>query len=383
MHNVAFFSNHFARAEGTGITRYARSLVRAFFECDTSYNTIPVATWSNCRKEELDALRAESGLRLVATGRWLTPLLWRSIGWPKIEHLLNFPVDIVHGCYLGYLVSTSKPYAVTVHDIGPLTHPDYFRNTSSWNKKRNLEASLETVDAFICVSQATADSLREYVHGQYSLDLSNRTYVVHEGISGRFFQTPNLSSALELRDGFNVLQQPFMLAVGKISPRKNLTAIIRALRRLRSCIPHHLITVGGEGWDYQGVKNLVKSYKLEDRVHFLGYVSDEMLHALYSKAALFVFPSFFEGFGLPILEAMAAGCPVVTSNLSSLPEVAGDAALLVNPHNLDEITAAIEAVSKDLELADELKQKGLQRARLFSWQRCAEETASIYDMFVR
>jgi len=244
--------------------------------------------------------------------------------------------------------------------------------------QKRLEQEIKKAVALICVSQTTAVSLKEYVQRRYAVDLSNRTYALHEGISEIFFQTPN-PSALGLNDDFDFLRQPFILAVGKISPRKNLEVVIRALKRLQSSIPHHLVTVGGDGWDFQESRNLVNSLGLADRVHFLGYVSDEQLHSLYNKATLFIYPSLFEGFGLTILEAMASGCPVVTSNISSLPEVAGDAALLVDPHNVDGVAVAIETICNDHSYGDELKQKGRERAKLFSWKNCAKETSAIYD----
>lgn len=381
MINVAFFSNHFARKSGTGVTRYAQSLVKSFAALDDLCKVIPVATWSNRDKANLKAFQSETGLKLVQTGRWLSPFLWMTIGAPKIEHLLDIPVDIVHVNDMGYVVSTSKPFAVTVHDLGSLIHPEFFNNNSSWIIQRSLEHAIKKAGAFICVSHATADSLVEYVQGRYSVDLSKRTFVSHEGISDTFLQPADLS-ALVMDNGINFLRQPYILAVGKISPRKNLEMVIRALDKLQSRIPHHLVTVGGDGWDFKGIKKLIADLGLTGRVHSLGFVSEETLNALYAKACLFIYPSLFEGFGLPILEAMASGCPVITSNLSSLPEVAGEAALLINPYNLDEMASAIEAICIDSSLASTLQRNGKKRAGQFSWEKCAKETAQIYRMLV-
>ena len=381
MPNIAFFSNQFTRKNGTGVTRYARSLVKAFAELDSPFHIVPVATWSNMDKDKLNALKARTGLRILPTGRIATRLFWTTLGVPKIEHLLDIRVDIVHSNDLGFSVVTSKPYVITVHDIGPLTHPEYFNNNSSWIMQKNLEYAIKKAVAFICVSQTTADALVAYVQIKYLVDLSNRTYIAHEGISEEFFQPPDFS-VLDLNADFDFLRQPFILAVGKISPRKNLEVVIQALNRLQSSIPHHLVTVGGDGWDFQGVKSLVGSLGLADKVHFLGYVSDEQLHALYAKATLFISLSLFEGFGLPILEAMASSCPVITSNISSLPEIAGNAALLVDPRDVDDVAVAIETVCNDLNYADELKRKGKERASLFSWKKCAGDTLKIYDSLI-
>jgi len=379
MPNIAFFSNQFARKNGTGVTRYARNLMKAFIELDSSFQVVPVATWSNIDKEELIAIKEDTGLRILSTGRIATRLLWTTLGVPKIEHLLDFIVDVVHSNDLGYLVATSKPYVVTVHDIGPLTNPEFFINNSFWIMQKCLKQAIKKASAFICVSHATADSLVDYVWKKYAFDLSKRVYITHEGISANFLRPPELS-VFEEGGQFDFLQEPFILAVGKISPRKNLEVVIKALDKLQSSIPHYLVTVGGDGWDFHGVKSLVDSLGLSDRVHFLGYVSDEQLHALYSEATLFIYPSLFEGFGLPVLEAMASGCPVVTSNISSLPEVAGDAAFLIDPHDVDDVASAIEAVCKNQNIAAELKRKGLERASQFSWKKCAEETLAVYNL---
>jgi glycosyltransferase involved in cell wall biosynthesis len=381
MPDIVFFSNHFARKSGTGITRYAWGLVGGIANQISPYKVIPVATWSDRKKEDLKSLKEKTGLRLLCTGRRLTPFLWMTVGLPKLEQLLDFPVSLVHINDVSYPIATAKPYVVTIHDIGPLTHPEYFNNDSFRLTIRGLEHGIKKASAFVCVSQVTADSLKDYVQTHYAVDLSDRTFVTYEGVSDYFF-TPSDDSAFDQEPALEFLKQPFILAVGKISPRKNLEIVINALARIQSKITHHLVTVGGDGWDFENVKTLVNSLGLGDRVHFLGYVNDEMLHALYCKAALFIYPSLFEGFGLPVLEAMASGCPVVTSNVSSLPEVAGDAAVLVDPKSADDIASAIESVCLNRSLADELRRKGNERAHQFSWQRCAWETVRVYEELI-
>lgn len=378
---VAFFSNQFASSKGHGVARYAHNLLDALSKLNYSHKVIPVATRSDRDKKELEAFKADTGLRILPTGRWLTPMLWMTIGIPKIEHLLNIPIDIVHVNDLVYPVSTSKPNVITVHDIGSLTHTKFFRSDSFWIMKRCLKQAVKSRAVLLCVSQTTADAVTEYVLSQYDVDVSQRIFIAHEGISEEFFRPPDFS-ILDNNECFNLLQQPFILAVGKLSPRKNLEVVIKALKKIQSSIPHHLVTVGGDGWDFQNVNSLVTSLGLANRVHFLGYVSDEMLNALYKRATLFIYPSLFEGFGLPVLEAMASGCPVITSDRSSLPEVAGEAAILVDPCNVEQVASAVEAICKDPSLADVLVQKGMERAKQFSWKNCAEQTLKVYQTLV-
>jgi glycosyltransferase involved in cell wall biosynthesis len=139
-----------------------------------------------------------------------------------------------------------------------------------------------------------------------------------------------------------------------------------------------LVHVGPKGWQYDDVLDQVNRLGLQDRVRFLGYVPLDDLIGLYSAASVFVYPSLYEGFGLPILEAMSCGCPVITSNTSAMPEVAGDAALLIDPCSVEAIVGAISRVLDDPAVAAELREKGLARARLFSWERCAQETLEVY-----
>ena len=154
---------------------------------------------------------------------------------------------------------------------------------------------------------------------------------------------------------------------------------MKAFNKLKDELPNlQLITVGGNGWDYGKVKEQVKTLGLENRVHFLGYVSDDLLRLLYRKAVVFVYPSLFEGFGLTVLEAMASSCPVITSNVTSLPEVSGDAAILINPEDVDELSTSIVLVSTNKKIREQMITKGLQRAKTFTWKRAADLTFDIY-----
>ena len=159
-----------------------------------------------------------------------------------------------------------------------------------------------------------------------------------------------------------------------------MPALVRAFCQLKqeTGIPHRLVLAGKKGWIFESIYTEVEQLGLQDEVIFTGYVPDEDLPYLYNGASLFAYPSFYEGFGLPPLEAMACGCPVVTSNTSSLPEVVGDAGLMVDPLRSDELAGAMARVLEDSDLAAAMRTKGLARAATFSWERCARETLSIY-----
>ena len=175
------------------------------------------------------------------------------------------------------------------------------------------------------------------------------------------------------------IRRPFVLCVGAQQSRKNLPRLVAAFARLRADLPtSRLVIVGPTLWRYDGLQEQIQSLGLDDAVQVLGYVPDKDLPALYSAADVFVFPSLYEGFGLPILEAMACGTPVVCSNSTSLPEVANDAALLIEPHDVDGMAGAMQRVLRDADLRVMLRKSGLKRAQDFSWERAAQETVAVY-----
>ncbi|XCN74215.1 MAG: glycosyltransferase family 1 protein [Candidatus Electrothrix aestuarii] len=375
--NVAYFSNQFAANQGHGIARYAHQL---FDELSLlpEISITPVAAWSNHSDDKKNELTQQTGLRLLPWGRLGTSVSWTFLNWPPLEYWMPEAIDVVHAVSLGYPISTNKPYVVTIHDLGPLTHPEFFSNTNPWVMKRCLQQAIRKADAFICVSQSSADELESYV----ATRIAERIHVVHEGVDSLFWSKPD-------RDSFGTIMDlpqsdvPYILTVGKISPRKNITRVIEAFTKIIDTIPHHLVLVGGNGWDTDEVmKKISCSTSIKKRIHLAGYVSDIQLHALYSSASLYVHPSLYEGFGLPVLEAMAAGCPVVTSAMSSLPEVAGNAALFVDPIDVNAIAERIQEVCQNSITASELIEKGRQRAALFTWEQCAKRVASVYKEIV-
>ena len=212
---------------------------------------------------------------------------------------------------------------------------------------------------------------------------SDRSTVVHLGISPNFSPRPAAEvRTVLLRQSIHV---PYILYVGSAEPRKNLARLLEAYAVLRSWSPlWDLIIVGG---GHRGAADRVtvtgQRLHLSASVHFVGSVSDDDLPYLYCGADLFVFPSVLEGFGLPVLEAMACGVPVVTSKLSSIPEIAGDAALLVDPYDVNALVDAMRRVLSDPSLASVLRTRGLVRARGFSWERTARETVAIYEKVLR
>ena len=249
---------------------------------------------------------------------------------------------------------------MTVHDLVPLLFPEWQTRRRVLYFKYILKHRFRFVDRFIAVSHSTARDLIHHFHIP-----EHRIDVIHEGVSGQFKPGP-------------ALREAFILAVSTLEPRKNFKRIIEAFISLRKQgkIEDRLVIVGKEGWLFDDILNVPKEF--ESDIVFKGYVDEAELIHLFQTARCFVYPSLYEGFGLPVLEAMGCGCPVITSNTSSMPEVAGDAALLVDPCEADNIEGAICKLTNDPALCAELSAKGIQRASEFSWRRTAERTLDVY-----
>tara|TARA_R110002110_G_scaffold54639_4_gene156684 strand:- start:5970 stop:7094 length:1125 start_codon:yes stop_codon:yes gene_type:complete len=364
---VAYFSDTFARKERFGLARFAHCLFTELKILDV--DAVPISAISDFDNEHPEWLSA-SGFRRLRIPRRYLATLWSLIRLPRLEWFYH-DFDLLHSVDIDYPVATNLPWVVTVHDLGPITHPEFFSNARPWLYRSLLKQISKRADAVICVSETTAQAVRDNV----PTSLGNRLKVVPEGVEDYFFEAADLSSLtpLSLPPG-----TPFFLFSGSLNPRKNLVRAIRAFAKAADQIPHHIFIASSGGWEKDELLAEIASSPIAHRIHQLGYVSDEQLHALYTSADGYLYVSLFEGFGLPILEAMASQCPVITSNLSSMPEIAGNAALLVDPYNEDDIAAAIVKLASDKTLAQHLRSAGLARAREFNWKKCAQRMTDIY-----
>jgi len=265
------------------------------------------------------------------------------------------------------------PTVLTVHDLIYHLFPSYHRRLNYWYLNSTMPLYVKRADAIIAVSESTKRDLMRF----YSVPQEKIT-VIYEAASARFRPVP-AEGVLEARARYR-LPERYLLAVGTIEPRKNLERLVDALRLLRQQDPELcLVIVGSTGWLYQSFfENLEK---LEDprSVLLAGYVPDDDLPALITGSAAYVLASFYEGFGLPILEAMACGAPVVTSSTSSMPELGGDAAAYFDPYDTQSMVAAIERVLRDEDLRTQMQETGFVQAARFSWQRAACETLAVYQ----
>jgi len=258
---------------------------------------------------------------------------------------------------------------VTIHDLGyhyfPAAHPTLQRLYLHWSTRWSARAAT----SLIAVSQATANDLTHF----YGTP-AHKIHVIHEAHDLASANPPSSSTPI-----MRAWQRPYALYVGTIQPRKNLARLIKAYIKLHEAhdLSWDLVIVGGSGWRSAGLEAQVQARGLSDRIHFTGYVADEELPTLYTNARFFCFPSLFEGFGLPVLEAQSYGAPVMTANNSSLPEIAGDAALLVDPTDVDAIADAMLRLSQDEVLRQQLITAGYRNVQRFSWVKAAQETLAV------
>lgn len=254
---------------------------------------------------------------------------------------------------------------VTIHDVLHLARPQY---VSGLHRRFYARAMFRAVKSkavsIICVSHFTADELVRLT-GVHRDSIA----VIHEGVDASWF---------EIEPDERPHARPFFLAVGNVKPHKNLSGLVDAFALLRDELPHDLVIVGKrEGFITGDIRVAQRAAALGDRIRFTGYLDDRTLRQYFAHADALLFPSFYEGFGLPPLEAMACGCPVIVSRTASLPEVCGDAALYCDPGNPADIAEKIRLLMSSAALQMEMKERGIERARLFTWEACADETWTV------
>lgn len=351
-----------------GIGTYVRNLVREFARQDSPEHYVLI-----CQPRDVDFVRA--------LGPRFEPLVDTSANY-SVREQFSVPLDLrrarvqlFHAPH--YVVSplTTTPVIVTIHDCIHLRFPQYLPNRAAHAYARTFMAmGARRARRIITVSQASKDDIQHYLHTP-----ADKIEVIHNGLDARFLSPPDDTQVARVRDRF-LLDAPFILYAGNIKPHKNVDRLIEAfaLFRAQGHEDVKLLIIGDELSKYPGLRRLVHRHHLHKHVRFFGFVPDATLAALYHLAQAFVFPSLYEGFGFPPLEAMASGTAVITSNVSSLPEVVGEAAILIDPFDPAAIADAMRRVLDDHALRDDLIRKGHERAQAFSWTRAAEATRAVY-----
>lgn len=275
-----------------------------------------------------------------------------------------------------------RPTVLTVHDLIFERYPEHHKRTNRLFLTVGMRLFVRHATAIIAVSHQTKQDLIDLYHTP-----PEKIHVIYQGIDPSF--APASTAEIErIRESYppraaDGTPRPYLLMLGTLEPRKNHLTAMKALRRLKqSGLPHALVIAGGEGWLFEPIRQQVAALGLQEDVHFTGYIPAEDLPPLYGGATCVLQPSLYEGFGFPVLEAMACGAPVISSNVSSLPEAAGDAALMVDPLDDEALAAAVERVIGEAGLAEAMRAKGAAQAAHFRWERCAAETVEVYRAVV-
>lgn len=304
----------------------------------------------------------------------LVRILWEQSRLPQALHQQQ--ADLVHGLVNVLPLMTKIPGIVTVHDLSFLRLPDKFQRAKRWYLTQLCRASVAKARHVIAVSRQTADDLCHF----WGIE-AGKISVIHNGVGAEF--TPGDEAAVAAFRQARGLPERFFLYLGTLEPRKNLPLLLRAFARWRAETTAEqravkLVIAGAKGWFYEQIFALVNELHLADAVLFPGFVPVAELPDWYRAAELFIYPSLFEGFGLPVLEAMACGVPVICSDTGSLVEVVGESALVFPAHEEAALVALLHRFVGDAALGQELRQAGLTRAQQFSWHRTARATYEVY-----
>ncbi|MEH2046191.1 glycosyltransferase family 4 protein [Nostoc sp.] len=294
------------------------------------------------------------------------------------EQCFDYP-NILHGTNYSVYPCNNSLKVMNIYDLTFIKYPNYIDSVVKRYAER-VKRCLQWTDLVLTISESSRKDIIEYLQVDpkkvYVTPLASR-------YSPNYLSDKKNIAALEKQVNYD-FSNPYILFVSTIEPRKNINAIIYAFNLLKKKykIEHQLILIGKKGWNYDPIFADIESSPWKSQIHHLDYLSDELVALFYSKADVFVYPSHYEGFGLPVLEAMTLGAPVVTSNTSSIPEVSGDAAILIDPSDPVQLAEAILKVISDSQLRQELINKGKARAKLFSWERTAKETLNAYRTII-
>lgn len=351
---MIFVNSRFLTQKISGVQRYAIDISKHLKKL--SHELIFISPRNIIHRELADILKA------VEYGT-LKGHLWEQIELPKYLRENNNPllINLANTAPISY-----KNQIITICDLSFLKNPKWFSKKFYFYYKFLIPELIKKSLKIITISKFSKDEIIKF------LDVpESKIKVIYCGISEEFF------SSLDASTEISKTKKKYILTVSSLNPRKNLKQLIIAFKRL-NLTDCQLIIVGAEYniFSRNDLKNLTGKNR---NIIFKGYISDNELRSLYQRAILFVFPSYYEGFGLPPLEAMACGCPVVVSNVASLPEVCGDAAYYVDPYSVESIAEGMYKVLTDEALRQSLIQKGLERAKLFSWERSAKEHLRIFE----
>ncbi|MDR3701178.1 MAG: glycosyltransferase family 1 protein [Candidatus Sulfopaludibacter sp.] len=353
----------------TGNEVYVRSLLNAFAALDQGCEFVAYLSGDSARASVPESVQT----RTVAANPFVR------LGFDLARKVREDRPDLLHVQYTAP-VGCRVPVVVSVHDVSFLEHPEYFTRDRAWQLQWTVRRTVKRAAKILTGSEFSRNAILK-VYGDLEED---KVVVVPNAAASEFRPISREAATATVRERFRI-RAPFVLSVGDLQPRKNQIGLIKAFAKLVRAYPQlkqNLVLVGKETWFADRVREAAKESGAGERIQFFGFVSDSDLLQFYNACDVFVFPSFYEGFGLPALEAMACGRAVICSNTSALPEVVDGAAFLFDPYAPDEIVRALADLLLDAELRTRMERLGLQRAAHFSWQKTAERTLEVFHEVV-
>ncbi len=372
-----------AARQGAGIGRYTRELITAVLAVGAPHHYVVMAAAAGLGERwerEAARLRAAGGDRLTLrplplTDDWMARI-WQRLRVPIPADWISGRVDLFYSPdFVLPPLQRGTPALLTVHDLSFLRHPETFPEALRAYLERAVPRSVARADHILADSHATRRDLIELLGAA-----PDKVTTLHLGVSASFSPKPGPNERARLSARYDLGAKPYVLAVGTVQPRKNIRRLIDAMDALADSHDVTLALAGQPAWLSDPI---LEAAAARDYVRVLGFVADEDLPALYRQAEVFAFPSLYEGFGLPPLEAMACGTPVVASNASSVPEAVGNAGLLINPRDVPALAHALERALTDGTLRGKLRERGLDRAAEFTWDRAARRWLALIQEIER
>ena len=365
---IGFDATPLQIAQHSGVGHYTAQLLAALIDRSDARQYALLANRTLNGRAPLGTL-GQVGRRFPNRSAWLQLALPRDLAALRAD-VCHFPNSIAP-------LHAPCPIVITLHDMSLFLHAGLHPVKSQLFVRSIIPAVARRAAAIITVSHHAKQDIVAGLHVP-----PEKVHVIYEAAASQYRVITNAAELERVRSRYE-LKRPFVLYVGTIEPRKNLTRLVTAFAQARRRCPDlELVLVGQLGWKYAALLKAIEDLNLGSALRRLGYVPNEDLPALYNLARLLAFPSLYEGFGLPVIEAMACGTPVLTSNGSSLAEIATGAAWLIDPHNVDAMADGLARLAIDDDLHGHLRAEGLARAAQFSWQRAAEETVRVYDTVV-
>jgi glycosyltransferase involved in cell wall biosynthesis len=348
----------------TGNEVYVRNLLKGFAALDSESDFIVYLSEPNAAQAVPDRFASKQVSR--------NPFV--RLGWDLSRRLREDQPDLVHVQYTAPL-NCPSPIVVSVHDVSFLEHPEYFRAARVWQLQVTVRRTVQRAARILTPSEFSSRQIQKV----YGVDPDKIT-VVPNAVSAIFRPMVRETARAQAAHRFGI-PAPYVLTVGDLQPRKNQVGLIAAFEQLireRPELPHHLVLTGQDSWFAGRVHEAARRSPVGERIHFTGFVRDEELLTLYGGCDIFVFPSFYEGFGLPIIEAMACGRAVACSNVTATVEVADGAGITFDPSSTGEIARAMRDLLLDHELRGRMERLGIQRAHGFQWKDAAAKTLDVY-----